>query len=65
MTDFLLCIGSFVVVLVVLDLFCFLGICIGRYVVEMAALALIGGIGAFIGIRLRRHKDAKADTTKE
>lgn len=43
-------------------------LCIGRYVVEMAALALIGGLGAFIGIRLRRHKDAKAakaDTTKE
>ena len=39
-------------------------LCIG-YVVEMAALALIGGLGAFIGIRLRRHKDAKADTTKE
>mgnify|MGYP003211187005 CR=1 FL=1 len=34
-------------------------LCIGRYV------ALIGGLGAFIGIRLRRHKDAKADTTKE
>ena len=33
-------------------------LCIGRYGVEMAALA-------FIGIRLRRHKDAKADTTKE
>lgn len=28
-------------------------LCIGRYVVEMAALALIGGLGAFIGIRLR------------
>ena len=27
-------------------------LCIGRYVVEMAALALIGGLGAFIGIRL-------------
>ena len=40
-------------------------LCIGRYVVEMAVLALIGGLGAFIGIRLRRHKDAKADTTKE
>ena len=40
-------------------------LCIGRYVVEMAALALIGGLRAFIGIRLRRHKDAKADTTKE
>ena len=38
-------------------------LCIGRYVVEMAVL--IGGLGAFIGIRLRRHKDAKADTTKE
>ena len=25
----------------------------------------LGGLGAFIGIRLRRHKDAKADTTKE
>ena len=30
-------------------------LCIGRYVVEMAVLALIGGLGAFIGIRLRRH----------
>ena len=45
-------------------------LCIGRYVVEMVILAGIGGLGAFIGIKLRKNKDAKvaaagADTTRE
>ena len=44
-------------------------LCIGKYLVEMVILAAVGGCGAFIGIKLRRHKDAKvaaqADTTKE
>ena len=45
-------------------------LCIGKYIVEMVVLAAIGGLGAFIGIKLRRHKDAKVaavqtDTTKE
>ena len=45
-------------------------LCIGKYIVEMVVLAAVGGLGAFIGIKLRRHKDAKVaavqtDTTKE
>ena len=40
-------------------------LCIGRYVVEMAVLALIGGLGAFIGIRLRRHKNDFGGTGNE
>lgn len=30
-----------------------------QYVVELLILAAIGGLGAFIGIRLRKKKDAK------
>ena len=44
-------------------------LCIVKYVIEMAILLGIGILGAFIGIKLRRRKDAKtaalADETKE
>lgn len=46
-------------------------LCIAQYLIEMIILIAIGGLGAFIGIKLRRNKDAKvaaaeqADTTKE
>ena len=34
-------------------------LCIAKYVVEMVILLAIGLLGAFIGISLRKHKDAK------
>ena len=34
-------------------------LCIVKYVIEMAILLGIGILGAFIGIKLRRRKDAK------
>lgn len=34
-------------------------LCIAKYVVEMVILLGIGLLGAFIGIKLRKHKDAK------
>ena len=34
-------------------------LCIAKYVVEMVILLAIGLLGAFIGIKLRKHKDAK------
>lgn len=33
--------------------------CILQYLITLVVLAAIGGIGASIGIRLRRKKDAK------
>ena len=45
-------------------------LCAVKYLVEMAVLAGVGLLGAFIGIKLRKHKDAKTaaaqtDTTEE
>ena len=34
-------------------------LCIAKYVVEMVILLGFGLLGAFIGIKLRKHKDAK------
>ena len=34
-------------------------LCIAKYVVEMVILLAIGLLGTFIGIKLRKHKDAK------
>lgn len=34
-------------------------LCIAQYLVEMVILLAIGLLGAFIGIKLRKHKDAK------
>ncbi len=38
--------------------------CIAKYLVEMVILAAIGGLGAFIGITLRKKKNAKADAAQ-
>jgi hypothetical protein len=45
-------------------------LCILQYLIEMVVLVAIGCLGAVIGIKLRKHKDAKvvasqAGTTKE
>ena len=34
-------------------------LCIAQYLLIMVVLAAIGGLGGFIGVRLRRKKDAK------
>lgn len=34
-------------------------LCIAQYLIILVILAAIGGIGAYLGIRLRRNKDAK------
>lgn len=42
-----------------------------KYLVEMAVLAVVAGLGIFLGIKLRKNKDAKlaaeqpAKTTEE
>jgi hypothetical protein len=33
--------------------------CILQYIIEMIVLLAVGLLGAFIGIRLRKNKDAK------
>ncbi len=35
-------------------------LCVLQYLLIMLVLAAIGGLGGFIGIRLRKNKDAKA-----
>lgn len=35
-------------------------LCIAQYLLIMVVLAAIGGLGGFVGVRLRRKKDAKA-----
>ncbi|MCD7709219.1 MAG: hypothetical protein LUI02_05025 [Clostridiales bacterium] len=35
-------------------------LCVIQYVLEMAVLIAIGVLGAFIGIKLRKKKDASA-----
>jgi hypothetical protein len=35
-------------------------LCVLQYLLIMVVLAAIGGLGGFIGIRLRKNKDAKA-----
>ena len=34
-------------------------LCILQYLIILIVLAAIGGLGAFVGIRLRKRKDAK------
>lgn len=34
--------------------------CVLQYLLIMVVLAAIGGLGGFVGVRLRRKKDAKA-----
>lgn len=34
-------------------------LCIAQYLIIMVVLAAIGGCGAFLGIKLRKKKDAK------
>lgn len=36
-------------------------LCILQYLLIMAVLAAIGALGAFIGIRMRKNKNAKAE----
>lgn len=49
-------------------------LCVAQYLLIMVVLAAVGGLGGLIGVRLRRHKDAKtaakmdvavSDTTTE
>ena len=45
-------------------------LCIAQYLLEMIVIIAIGALGGFIGIKLRKRKDAKvaagqADTTNE
>lgn len=35
-------------------------LCVAQYLVIMVVLAAIGTCGAFVGIKLRKNKDAKA-----
>lgn len=37
-------------------------LCIAQYLVIMVVLAAIGGCGTYVGIRLRKKKNAKAAT---
>lgn len=36
-------------------------LCILQYLLIMIALVGVGGIGVFLGIKFRKHKDAKAE----
>ncbi len=38
--------------------------CILQYLLIMIVLCVIGGIGGFVGVRLRRKKDAKTAAIK-
>ena len=38
--------------------------CILQYLLIMVVLAAIGGLGGFVGVRLRRKKDAKTAALK-
>jgi hypothetical protein len=40
-------------------------LCVLQYLLIMVVLAAIGGLGGFIGIRLRKNKDAKAAALSE
>ena len=40
-------------------------LCIAQYVLIAFVLLGVGGIGAFIGIKMRKSADAKADATAE
>ncbi len=46
-------------------------LCVLQYLLEMAVLAAVAGLGIFLGIKLRKNKDAKlaaeqpAETTEE
>ena len=39
--------------------------CIAQYVIILLVLVAIGGIGGFVGVKLRKRKDAKAANTSE
>ena len=39
--------------------------CIAQYVIILLVLVAIGGIGGFVGVTLRKRKDAKAANTSE
>ena len=39
--------------------------CIAQYVIILLVLVAIGGIGGFVGVKLRKRKDAMAANTSE
>ena len=39
--------------------------CIAQYVIILLVLVAIGGIGGFVGVKLRKRKDAEAANTSE
>ena len=40
-------------------------LCIAQYLIIMIVLAAVGGCGAFVGIKLRKNKNAKAASAAE
>lgn len=40
-------------------------LCIAQYLLIMVLLAAVGGCGAFVGIKLRKNKNAKAANAAE